>query len=223
MANYNQLRQRSLYLFIAGLGLSALVAIAAVVWGSLGWWESRVLITTLTISAVSIDAMGCAVYLERRPRHWMPLTGIVLALMAGGLIVVGAWSDIDQVAYWKTAATVTVYTIACTHASLLALVRLNLDQRWLQGVAQLAIFTSATLLALALILEIGDANYYKLLLVVVIVVTLFTVVIPLLGRLQPNPSPLVVLKLIQVEQDIYQDATGQRYRLMPIPPEADTP
>lgn len=219
MADYNQLRQRSLYSFIGFLALSALVAIGAVLWGRLGWWESRVLITTLTISGVSIDAMGCAVYLERRPHHWLPLTGIVLALTAGVLVIFGAWADIDNVPYWKTAATTTAFAIACTHASLLALVRLPAEQQWLQLVARGTIFLSASLLALALMAEISDSSYYKLLLVVVILVTLFTVVIPLLGRLQPDQPQPVVLQLTQVEADRYRDRQGQLYRLIPLEPE----
>lgn len=217
MHRYDVLRRRSLYSFMAFLALSAVLAIAAVLSGEFGWLEIRVLVTTLTISGVSIDCMGCAAYLGRRGGHWLPLTGILLALLAGVLMIGGAWGDVDSIPYWKLTAVSSAFAVAATHACLLALAQLPLRQRWLHAVARGFIFLGATLIAVAIVAEIDSINYYKLLIIVTIIVALFTLVIPILSRITgARAESPKTLQLTLVEDDLYRSQDGSLYRLLPV-------
>lgn len=224
MNRYDRLRRRSLYSFIVFLGLSALLAVWAVLSGQFGWFELRVLLTTLTISVTSIDCMGCAVYLEQRGTHWMPLAGMVLAIVAGLLVIAGAWADIGTVPYWKSTAVAGTFAVACTHASLLALASLPRQQAWLQEIARTAIFSTAALVSVAILQEIGEINYYKLVSVIAIAVALSTLVIPLLHWLNFNsPSEEHVLSLTLVQKNLYRAANGRLYRVTPAEAVVDDP
>jgi hypothetical protein len=225
MSRYQRLRRRSLYSFIGFLALSAVLAMVAVLWGDMGWLEARVLITTLTISGVSIDSMGCAAYLERQGQHWMPLTGIGLALMAGLLVIGGAWTDIGSPNYWKLAAILATFAIACTHASLLALAELPRPQKWIYQLAQLTIFVVATLVTIALLTQVSSLGYYKLLVIMTILVALLTLTIPILSRLGGGggTESLPPLVLTPLGDGRYQADDGQLYRLLPVHEAEDKP
>jgi hypothetical protein len=215
MTRYQLLRRRSLYSFIGFLALSAVLAVVAVLWGDMGWLEARVLITTLTISGVSIDSMGCAAYLERKGQDWMPLAGIGLALASGVLVILGAWTDIGSPDYWKFTAILATFAVACTHASLLALAELPPTQRWVYQLAQMAIFVVATLVTIALLTQVAMVGYYKLLVSITILVALLTLIIPILSRLAGN-SAIPILVLTPLDNGLYRAADGRVYRLLPV-------
>lgn len=214
-----RLRRLSLYLFLIFLGISALIAIATVLAGSFGWFEVRVLITTFVISGCSIACMACAAFAQLSGRVSLALAAGALCLASSLLLLVGAWGDVESEAFWKTTLVSNIVAVGAVHAMLLALGRLAHEHRWVQAGGALCIGLLALLLCSAVLGEVTDADFYKLVAVVAILVALATLAVPILHRMNrreattPSAQRLV---LYQLEGDIYRDKEDRRFRLVPM-------
>ena len=60
-----QLKRLFLYLLIASVCLSAILGIAALLSGSFGWVQVRILLTTVVLTGASICGLGCGALWER--------------------------------------------------------------------------------------------------------------------------------------------------------------
>ena len=116
-----------LYALIGSVGLSAFLGILAILSGRFGWFEIRILLTTATIAAASICGLACGAYLATRRGQTLPFAGVALTLLAAAMIIVGVWTEINSEAYWKLAASASVFSVACAH---LALLSMALIQKW---------------------------------------------------------------------------------------------
>ena len=56
----------ALYVMIGSVVLSALLGIFAILSGDWGWYELRILLTTITISGASICILACVALWERK-------------------------------------------------------------------------------------------------------------------------------------------------------------
>jgi hypothetical protein len=119
----NLVKRLFLYALIVSVAISAGLGILAILAGNWGWFEIRVLLTTVTISAASICGLGCGAYLAAGGNRAVPLAGIGLAMAAAAQIIVGMWSEIGGEAYWKAAASLSVFAVAFAHLSLLSIAR----------------------------------------------------------------------------------------------------
>ena len=135
-----------LYALIVSVVISAGLGILAILAGNWGWLEIRVLLTTVTISAASICGLGCGAYLAVGGNRAVPLAGIGLAIGAAAQIIVGMWTEISGEAYWKVAASLSVFAVACGHLSLLSMARLAEQFRWSLIAAYVTILGVASLL-----------------------------------------------------------------------------
>mgnify|MGYP001065612351 CR=1 FL=1 len=211
-----RLRRLSLHLFLIFLAISALIAIATVLAGSFGWFEARVLITTFVISACSIACMACAAFAQITNRVELAVGAGLLCLGSSVLILVGAWWDIDVEAFWKTTFVLNSIAVGSVHAMLLAMGRVAQQQRWIQVGGEISIGLLVLLIAMAVVGEITDVDYYKLVAVVAIVVALATLVVPILHRMQGREPAREKLVLQRDHDDIFRDPGGRRFRLIPL-------
>ncbi len=131
----NEVKKVFLYSLITSVVLSALLASIAILKGNWGWVEARILLTTLTISAASICGLACGAYLATKRGKILPVAGICLSLVSGILLVAGMWLDAHSEAYWKFAASLSVFAVAFAHLSLLLMARLAPRFRWSLAVA----------------------------------------------------------------------------------------
>jgi hypothetical protein len=172
-----------LYSLIASVFLSALLGIVAIVSGRFGWFEIRIILTTVTIAVASICGLACGAYLGTETGRALPLSGIALTMLAAVMIIVGMWIEVDSEAYWKLAASMSVFAVACAHLSLLSMARLAEWFQWSLVAAYVVIFGVASLIAVIIYLEIDETGMFQLLGVAAIIDAAITILIPIFHRL----------------------------------------
>jgi len=218
--DYRAAKRRLLKVFIAFLGLTAVVAIVAVLRGEFGDLEVKILLTTITISAASICSMGCAAFVDRRGQVVLGLLGIGLSVLTTFLVVAGVWELFASEAYWRGTGVLATFAVAFPHAFLITLPDLNRSHRWVQLVGVSLVGVLALQLAVALVVEIDSEPYYQILVAVAILVGLATLVTPILARLRRASEPTrAKLVLVQEREGIYRDDRGRYFRVAPIDPE----
>jgi hypothetical protein len=236
--NFAKMRSVLLKLFIAFLSLTALIAIISVLSGSFGEIQIKVLVTTCSISAASICAMSCAAFLEKKKMKIAGAAGILAATVAATLVIIGAWSEIGNDHYWKTAATFGVAAICFAHACLLCLPNLARRYRWTQIVSTALITVLGLQVVVAFWEAISDEGYYRFLVANSVLVVLITMIIPICSRLGTNavepsqdasnatPADAIPEKLVlqKISDGVFTDDTGRRFQVTelgagePIPP-----
>ena len=176
----SKLKRPSLWAFIGFLVVTAIVAIVAVVSGDFGDFEAKVLITSLIISGASVCVMAYATFAERTGLVRVGQVGVVLAVVAAGLLLVGMWSERGEDEFWKATLTVVILAVALAYGLLLLLPELKGKQRWIHTTSSLSIGALAAMMTLAIWMEFSEGWYIRLLAVVAILVALQTLVIPVL-------------------------------------------
>jgi hypothetical protein len=129
-----------LYTLIASVSLSAVIAIGVILFGDLGSLEVRVLMTTLTVTAMSILGLACGAYFESGRGRVMPLAGIACAVIAAVMTFLIIWNVADDsTIFIKSTMTVTLLALSFAHLSLLSLARLDKRFAWSRIAAYLLI------------------------------------------------------------------------------------
>ncbi len=172
-----------LYSLVISVVLSALLGILAILSGSWGWFEIRILLTTVTISGASICGLACGAYLGAGKGRTLPSAGIILALLGAAMVIAGMWVEIGPEEYWKTAASMAVFAVACGHLALLSMARLAEGFRWSLKLAHGVILGVAALIVLAIWSGFKDLGMFRLLGVAAIIDAAITIVIPIFHRL----------------------------------------
>jgi hypothetical protein len=177
------LKKAFLYALIGSVGLSALLGILAILSGSYGWFEIRILLTTATIAAASICGLACGAYLATKRGQALPIAGVGLSLLAAVMIIAGMWIEMNSEVYWKVAASASVFSVAFAHLALLSMARLAEWFRWSLVAAYVAILGVASLIVLMILGQSNGSGMFQLLGVAAIIDAAITIVIPILHRL----------------------------------------
>jgi hypothetical protein len=188
------LKKSFLYVLIGSVAVSALLGILAILIGDFGKFEVRILLTSLTISAASLCGLSCGAALEAQRGQVIPWAGIGLAVVGAVLVISGLWVEPHSDDYWKTAATVSIFAVACSHASLLLLARLAPRFAWSLWTAIALIFAVALLLSGAIWLDLDEEPMFRILGVVAVLDGAFTILVPIFHRLtrgdvEPEHAP----------------------------------
>ena len=183
-----------LYTLILSVGLSAILGVVGILRGTGGWFELRILLTTVTISAASICGLACGAYLETRKGKLLPLAGIILALFGGALIIAGMWIDPQADAYWRLTAATSTFAVALAHLSLLSMARLAKRFRWARYAGYFFVLgVAALIVSMILANSSGGEGIWKLLAVTAIGAASMTVLTPIfhwLSRHDPRETEL---------------------------------
>ncbi|MBP90511.1 MAG: hypothetical protein CMJ64_28020 [Planctomycetaceae bacterium] len=172
-----------LYSLVASVLLSAFLGIVAILSGRFGWVEIRIILTTVTIALGSICGLACGAYLGTKTGKALPLSGIVLTLLAAAMIIIGMWIEMESEGYWKLAASISVFAVACAHLSLLSMARLAEWFQWSLVAAYVVIFGVASLIVVMIFFEIDETGMFQLLGVAAIVDAAMTILVPIFHRL----------------------------------------
>lgn len=178
-----QLKRTLLYLLVGSVMLGALLGIIVVLRNTWGWFETRVILTTITVAVSSLCGLACD--LSRTPRggNYLPRGGLLLTFISALMIVVGMWADFYTEPYWKTVAVLSIFAVATVHVCLLSIARLARRFGWVLLITNQVIFGLASLLSVLIIWEIGDAQMYRFVATLSIVDAALTLVVPLLHRI----------------------------------------
>jgi len=170
------------------LGLAGL-GILLVLQNRWGWFEVRVITTTIVIAVSSVSALACDMARTPRGTNALPIAGLALTALAALLILAGIWLDINSDAWWKSAASAGILAVAAVHVSLLSLARLAPAHRWVFVIAWQIIFGLALLLLALLWLEIDEKRAFRFVAALAILDAALTLIVPILHRLgRPAPA-----------------------------------
>jgi len=120
-----------LYTLIGSVSISAMLGIIVLLFGNFGYFEVRVMMTTLTVTAASILGLACGAYYGRGGNKLLPIAGVALAVATALMTFLIIWNVADESElYIKCTATVTLLALSCAHLSLLSLARLDHRFAW---------------------------------------------------------------------------------------------
>ncbi len=136
-----------LYLLIGSVAISALIGIVVILIGNFGELETKVLLTTLTVTVTSILGLACGAYLETGRGRLMPVTGIICAVVSAvmWMFIIWAWRDQDDT-FVKVLMSATLLAASCSHLSLLSLARLEKRFIWARYGVHAAVWSLTALL-----------------------------------------------------------------------------
>lgn len=177
------LKKVALWFLIVSVAVSAALGIVAILTGTFGDFQVRIISTTLTISAASIGALAAGALWEGRGRKELPLLGIGLSLLAAVLLIGGIWLDSRGERYWKFTASISVFAAATTHACLLSLARLAPRFAWAKAISLLAVYCLALLIVIAIYNEPASDFGFKLIGTASIIVAALAIMTPIFHRL----------------------------------------
>lgn len=180
------IKKAFLYSLIASVILSAVLGIMAILSGRFGWMEVRIILTTVTISLASICGLACGACLGAKAARLLPTCGIALTIIAAGMIIFGMWTEMESEFYWKLAASIAVFAVACAHLSLLSMARMAEWFQWSLIAATVIILGVASLIVGMIHFEIHQTNMFQLLGVAAIVDAAITVLIPIFHKLSKH-------------------------------------
>ncbi len=220
--DYTAIRKTLLKMFLVFLGLTALIGIVSVMYGTFGEFQAKILATCATISVASSCAMSCAAFMEKKKRHKdLGIYGIISSVVAAIFLIIGIWLEIKGHGFWKSTFILMTIALAFAYAFVIVLRDLGDRYKWVQQASAVSIGVLAFQIILALWLEIEVEGYYRLVAVVSIIVGLETLSIPILVRLRKGDGEISVnqrdrskLVLKQVVDSFYRDSEGNGYKVV---------
>lgn len=183
-------KRLALWFLIISVALSAALGIMALLAGSFGEFQVRVVLTTLTISAASILGLASGARWESGEGRVLPGAGITLAVLMAALTIFGIWAEPGE-PFWKMDLSIAVLGIATSHTCLLSLAKLARRFLWVSIAAFAAAYLLALLIVVLIYVEPKDDLYFRSMGITGIVVAALTVMTPIfhfLSRKEVEPS-----------------------------------
>ena len=209
MVSKSSMRRFTLYSLVGSVAIGALLAIFFVLANSWGWFEIRIILSTTLIAGASLCIMACEI--ARTPKGWnvLPYSGFTLTAVSALLLFVGMWTDFNGEFYWKLSSSLAAFAVATVHVCLLSVVPLTGKFKWVFFIAMQVIYGVATLVFLLIFEFAKEDDLLRLLIVMSIIATALSLVIPLLSRISktedpqlPMASPLDQRNIEAIDQEI---------------------
>jgi MFS family permease len=191
------LRRLFLLGLVASLSVTALIAIAVLLFAEFDQTTWNVVGTTALLSGFSLLGMPGGALIDRNRLVWLGWLTLALAAVALAHSLVLLWSGED----WgvKFLATVVSFAVACSQASATTGQRRDTDPvsvRALYAAGIAGSFVLATLVAIAVWQEIEDnETYYRVLGALAVATLLATVLQPILRRAGRDRRPAQAFEL----------------------------
>lgn len=183
MTNESKLKKPLLYGLIGSIALGAALSILLVMRNTWGWFEIRVILTTLVIAAASLCGLTCDVSRIPRAHNVLPKLGMALSGIAAVLVLAGIWMDIDSEGFWKAALCMSICAVATVHVCLISIARLATRFQWIRFIGVQIIFGLALLLCVVILGEIDSLQVWRLIAATSVLIAAFSLSIPLLHRI----------------------------------------
>ena len=183
MTGSSKLKKPLLYALIISVIFGALLGIVVVLLDTWGWFEVRVILTTLVIAVASVCGLACD--LSRTPAGFnvLPKSGLVLTAITAALMLVGIWCDVNSEGFWKCTAVAATFGVATVQVSLLSIAKLAVRFRWVYFIGCQIIYGLAILIATVILFEINSEPLWRFLAAHSIVAAAVSLVIPILHRI----------------------------------------
>lgn len=183
------MKKNMLKILIGSLCLSAIVGIVIILLGSFGEIESKILGTTLLVFGYSIPGLCSSTIYEKEKLHYFSIIGIMIALISCLYVICLVWNIFDfnifDSAQWKILWTLNILCWSSGHISLILLI--NDKNKMVLTFRLLTVIMSIIIDIMILIptWELYNPSdfYYRLLLVIGILITLGTIGTPILNKI----------------------------------------
>jgi hypothetical protein len=185
------IRKLFLYLLIASVAISAVIGIVVIVLGDFGEFETRVLLTTITITVTSILGLACGACFEAGRLRSIPLVGIGFAVISAALWMVMIWAEhTDNDLFGRSVITATLLAVACSHISLLSLARLDPRFLWSKWAVHIVVWSLTALILWSVWFKVDPSEplIARTMGVLAVIIGSLTVVTPIFHRLSAADS-----------------------------------
>ncbi len=183
------MKRVALYIFVGSVAVSALLAVYALLSGSFGDLEAKLLVTALCVSGGSITAMACFPAMERKRLGYAPRIGIVAAAIGYGVFILMMWAESEAEELAKFAATAVCAGTAIGYCSLLSLVQLAHRYRWILAFGFACAGALACLLTVLIWNDFDELDtLWRWIGVVSVLLCAATVIAPIFHRLSRSES-----------------------------------
>ena len=171
-----------LYLLIGSVAVSALIGIGVIIFGSFGELETKVLLTTTTVTITSILGLACGGCLDAGRGRVIPMAGIVFAVISAVLWMVMIWSKFEPSndVFVHSVMSATLLATACSLVSLLSLATLERRFMWSRWLAHAAVWSLTAIILWILWTNIDPSDSWiaRTMGVLSIIIAAVTVVTP---------------------------------------------
>lgn len=208
MQNLN-LKKIFLYLLIGSVSISALLGIIVILFGNFGELESKILMTTMTVTCTSILGLACGAYFETGRGKILPMVGIGLAILSAILYIILIWNDFSNGQFFvKVVLSSALLAVACSHLSLLSIARLDRKFIWSRYAVYACVWLLATILLYIIWFEPDSSSdlVSRIIGVLSIIIAALTIITPVFHKLSHEAA-------ISEEKQIDEEIEGLKKRL----------
>lgn len=190
------LKKLFLYLLIASVAVSAVIGIGVILFGNFGEFETKILLTTGTVTVTSILGLACGAYLETGRGRLLPCAGIACAVVSAVMWIFLIWNGtIHEDIFVKGLMSVTLFAASCSHISLLSLARLEKKFIWARYAVHASVWSLTGLLLFLIWSTLWHDQEYvgRAIGVLSILIGALTVVTPVFHKLshgEPNDAEI---------------------------------
>jgi len=183
------MKRAALTTALVAVAVSAALGVYALVGGSFGDTEGKILGTAMLVTAAAIIALAAAMALESGRLGWLPYVGVAAAIVGFGMLIFGMWIEIDVDPFVRAAGTLIVVSLMTGYMGLIGLARLPGRQQWTVAGAHTLAAASAALVIAAIWVEPSSDVYWRAGGVVFVLFAAATVTVPILHRMADIPEP----------------------------------
>jgi hypothetical protein len=188
---FDTVRRVARWVTLASIFTNALFGVWAIA-GSLGEVESRVLATSLLVTACGSVALACGTAIPEGRLNPLPILGIATAVPGFALLIAGFWENFAGDAIWQTGATLVAIAVYAAFTSLLSAVHLQGRYRRLLPTAYTLAAAGGAFLV-AVFWGFGPGDGWRLFGIVVVLLVAATLAALIASRLRPtreDPPPV---------------------------------
>jgi hypothetical protein len=177
---------------VVSLVLTAAIAIVTLLLGDFGETEARILLTTASISFFSLFALPGSILVEQQRMQGLALASVALAVLGFLLALNMIWIQWDDAGEGsvKSFLVVAIVALATTQASGVELRRRDGDSAWVRRIivaSHVSAAVAAVLGSIAVLDEIDDDGFLRVLGAIVIANVLLVALQPVLRRMGGAP------------------------------------
>ena len=184
------LKKLFLYASIVSVAVSAVIGIVVMIFGSFGEFETKVLLTTMTVTITSILGLACGACLEAAKGRVIPMAGIAFAIVSAVLWMIMIWSTFkpENDVFVRSVMSATLVATACSLISLLSLATLNRRFMWARLLAHASVWSLTAIILVIIWAEIDPSDSWiaRTMGVLSIIIAAVTVVTPVFHYLSSS-------------------------------------
>ncbi|MCC6222777.1 MAG: hypothetical protein IT201_04715 [Thermoleophilia bacterium] len=188
------MRRLGLRIFFASVALNAALAIVALLAGSFGEIEGKILFSSLCVTGALVLVLACEAARGRGRLGPLPLAGSGASLAGFALLMAGVWVESSDDTFSRVTGTVLTPAVAAALVSVLSLADLAPRFLWTFRAAAGLTLVLAGLVAAGIWGEFDGDWYGRWIGVVAVALAAFVIVVPVLARLsrrEAGESPAV--------------------------------